>query len=208
MQTGGDNSYYDNDARYLGLRFYRLRDCAEGEMIQMNRSIQGTVWTDQTQSTPVASATVGTSMDGQTIVTDSNGGFFLETDTPNGSGVYTVHVTSGVTQKDFGPFTGDQPREQNYWLNQYQDKVSIGGTVWTDTQNTTRVAGAVVGTSLDGQTAVTDGNGNFFLQTDTPANYGSTPYTITIRVGSNTTSIGPHVWGDHSRFNQPQPHPA
>jgi len=196
-QTGGDNSYYDNDARYLSSRFYRLRDYAEGEATQMNRSIQGTVWTDQTQSTPVAGAMVGTSMDGQTIITDNNGSFFLETDTPNGSGVYTVSVTNGATQQDFGPFTGDQPREQNYWMSQSQDNVSIGGTVWTDTQNTTRVADAAVGTSLDGQTAVTDGNGNFFLQTDTPANYGSTPYTITIRVDSNTTNIGPHVWGNH-----------
>ena len=95
MQWGeGGASYYDNDARYLGFRFYRIRDCAKGEQIQWNRSIQGTVWTNDTQSTPVAGAVVGTSMDGQTVVTDGNGQFFLETDTPNGSGMYTITVTS------------------------------------------------------------------------------------------------------------------
>lgn len=77
------------------------------------------------------------------------------------------------------------------------DKVSIGGTVWTDDTKTEPVAGAVVGTSLDGQTTITDTNGNFFLQTDTSGDYSSKPYTITIKIGSNTTSLGPHSWGDH-----------
>ncbi len=114
---GGSDFIFDNDARYVGLRFYRLRDRLAGEQVQFKRVIQGTVWTDGTQSTPVVGAVVGTSMDAQTAVTDSNGRFFLETDTPNGSGAYTVGVTSSASHKDFGPYTGDQPREQDYEMN-------------------------------------------------------------------------------------------
>jgi len=195
--VGGDGNYFDYETQYLNSRFYRLRDCVVNEPFQRNRSIQGTVWMDDTQTTPVKDAVVGTSMDQQTIVTDKNGQFFLETDTPNGSGEYWVEVTSGTINKNFGPFTGDQPREQNYPMGQFQDKVSIEGTVWTDFSYTTRVANATVGTDLDDQTVVSDGNGNFFLQTNTPSNYGSTPYTITIKVGGVIRFSKSHTWGDH-----------
>ena len=33
---GGPNSYYDDDARYLGFRFYRLRDRLDDEQVQRN----------------------------------------------------------------------------------------------------------------------------------------------------------------------------
>ncbi len=193
----GAGSYFDGDAHYLTSRFYRIRDCAAGEEFQRNRSIQGTVWTDDSQITPVADALVGTSMDDQVILTDQNGQFFLETDTPNGSGEYWVEVTRGTTKKYFGSFTGDQPRDQNFPMDQVQDTVSIGGTVWTDSSHTVRVENATVGTSLDGEVAVTDVTGIFFLQTNTPANYGDTPYTITITVGGITRFSESQTWGDH-----------
>lgn len=69
-------------------------------------------------------------------------------------------------------------------------KVSIEGTV---VNANGPVAGAVVGTSLDGETATTDANGHFFLQTNTAANYSSTAYTITI----NNAFSQSWVWGDH-----------
>jgi hypothetical protein len=114
---GSAYTYYDNDARYLESRFYRLRDRLAEEQVQYTRIIQGTVWTDSTHTTPVAGAMVGTSMDTETTLTDNNGRFFLETDTQDGSGEYTVGVTSGAIHKDFGPFLGDQPREQHYQMN-------------------------------------------------------------------------------------------
>lgn len=114
------NSYHDGDASYLKKRFYRLRDRAPNENVQRNVAIQGTVWTNNTHTTPVSGAVVGTSLDGRTIVTDSAGRFFLETDTKSnyGSTPYTITVTSGLTTRNFGPWTwGDQPRDQTFEMN-------------------------------------------------------------------------------------------
>ena len=113
------NQYYDNDAQYLGSRYYRLRDCAPAESVQPNVTIQGTVWADGSHTTPVAGAVVGTTLDGQTAVTDRAGRFFLESDTAGGYGsnFYTITVTSGATTRDFGPYSGDQPRQQQYNMN-------------------------------------------------------------------------------------------
>jgi hypothetical protein len=82
-------------------------------------TIQGTVWSDNTHTTPVSGAVVGTDLDTQTTVTDNSGCFFLETDTPTiGMSLYTITVTTGETHKDFGPWSwGDQPREQSYEMN-------------------------------------------------------------------------------------------
>jgi hypothetical protein len=57
--------------------------------------------------------------DGQTAVTDRAGRFFLESDTAGGYGsnFYTITVTSGATTRDFGPYSGDQPRQQQYNMN-------------------------------------------------------------------------------------------
>ena len=116
---GGSNSYYDDDARYLGARYYRLREGANNEWVQSNVTIQGTVWTDSSHTTPVAGAVVSTDLDAQTTVTDHSGRFFLETDTPSTGGMnsYTITVTHGATHKDFGPGTGDQPRNQTFEMN-------------------------------------------------------------------------------------------
>ena len=110
------NQFYDSDAKYLGQRYYRLRDRADGEVVMRRVTIQGTVWTDAFRTTPVAGAVVGTTLDGRTAVTDSNGRFFLETDTASsgGTAAYTVIVSGAPGSKSFGPWVwGDQPREQN-----------------------------------------------------------------------------------------------
>ena len=114
-------SYWDGDAHYLGKRFYRLRDRLEGEEVWPHITIQGTVWSDGSRTTPVAGATVGTDLDSRTVVTDAAGRFFLETDTPtsDGSGgqAYTIKVTTGSGTASFGPgIWGDQPREQHFEL--------------------------------------------------------------------------------------------
>ncbi|TWJ13875.1 carboxypeptidase-like regulatory domain-containing protein [Geobacter argillaceus] len=78
---------------------------------------------------------------------------------------------------------------------QMVSKVSIEGYVRN--ASGIAVAGAVVGTSLDTVTTTTDANGHFFLQTNTAANYSSTPYTITITKTGYTTFSQPWNWGDH-----------
>ena len=65
--------------------------------------------------------------------------------------------------------------------------------------HTTPVAGAVVGTSLDGQTTLTDAQGRFFLVTDTPAQNGGALYAITVSAGPQNRSFGPGNWGDQPR---------
>lgn len=76
--------------------------------------------------------------------------------------------------------------------------VSIEGYVYASSGRTTPIAGAVVSTSLDSQTATTDANGHFFLQTKTPANYSTTPYTITVKNSSGIVSFSQSWnWGDH-----------
>ncbi|MDA3832705.1 MAG: hypothetical protein PF495_04850, partial [Spirochaetales bacterium] len=83
----------------------------------------------------------------------------------------------------------------------YEDYVSIDGNVFEGegylADHTNPVQGAVVSTSLDSQTAITDANGHFFLQTNTPAEYSSTPYTITISASGYQTYSGTWTWGDH-----------
>ena len=113
------NMLYDSDAQYLSKRFYRLRDRLADENVERRITIQGTVWTDNSQTTPVVGAVVGTDLDGQTTVTDESGSFFLETDTPGAGGwlEYTITVTSGRTIKNFVWVWGDQPRDQTFKMN-------------------------------------------------------------------------------------------
>ncbi|MDL1964330.1 MAG: hypothetical protein LWW98_08375 [Deltaproteobacteria bacterium] len=77
-----------------------------------------------------------------------------------------------------------------------EDYVHIEGHVYK-AGTTIPVQGAVVSTSLDLQTAVTDANGHFFLQTNTLTGYSSTPYTITILASGYLTYSETHTWGDH-----------
>ena len=91
-----------------------------GEIVNRRVSIQGTVWANGSHTTPVAGAVVGTTLDGQTAITDTNGRFFLETDTESsgGSANYTIMVSGTSGSRSFGPWNwGDQPREQNLEMN-------------------------------------------------------------------------------------------
>ena len=81
----------------------------------------------------------------------------------------------------------NQPQNNSY--------VSIEGAVFAE--GGYPIAGAVVATSLDAQTATTDASGHFSLQTTTAANYSTTPYTITITKGGYPTFSQLWNWGDH-----------
>lgn len=76
------------------------------------------------------------------------------------------------------------------------DYVSIGGNIY-EQGTTTPIQSAVISTSLDSQTTTSDQNGYFELETQTEANYSSTPYTITITASGYTTYSVYHTWGDH-----------
>ncbi|MBI5675720.1 MAG: fibronectin type III domain-containing protein [Nitrospirae bacterium] len=76
------------------------------------------------------------------------------------------------------------------------DYVTIEGHVY-EQYTLNAIQGAVVSTSLDSQTATTDADGYFFLQTNTLANYCCTPYTITITAAGYTTFSQSSIWGDH-----------
>ena len=75
--------------------------------------------------------------------------------------------------------------------------VSISGHVYFGPATSIPIRGAVVGTSLDSVTAVTDSSGSFHLVTITPPHYSSTPYTITISASGYQTGGGTWRWGDH-----------
>ena len=102
---GSAHQFDDTDAQYFKSRFYRVAGpYCDGPMMPP-MSIQGTVWTNSSHTTPVAGAVVGTSLDGQTTVTDAQGRFFLITGTPsqNGTASYTIHITIGALTRNFGP---------------------------------------------------------------------------------------------------------
>jgi hypothetical protein len=115
------SQFYDDDARYLPQRCYRLRDRTVAEdWVQPPVSIQGTVWTDHSRTIPVASARAGTDLDGSSTTTDAAGRFFLETNTRGnfGSTPYTIRVTAGAQTTSFGPWPwGHLPRQQNFELH-------------------------------------------------------------------------------------------
>ncbi len=118
ISESGGNQYYDSDANYLPKRFYRLRDKNAEELVLSHVDIQGVVWSDGTRTTPVAGATVGTTLDGRSVTTDAAGRFFLETDTPGSfvpdSQTYSVRITVGEQTKTYGHFNGTHPRSQFY----------------------------------------------------------------------------------------------
>jgi len=85
--------------------------------------------------------------------------------------------------------------------NQSQPPVSIQGTV-LHSDDITPIAGALVATSLDGNTATTDANGSFFLQTDTTRPPNQAPYSIIItRTGFQDFNENSN-WGDQPRNNE------
>ena len=86
---------------------------------------------------------------------------------------------------------GSNPPPQN---NSY---VSIEGNVYASAGRINPIAGAVVSTSLDAQTATTDAFGHFILKTSTPANYSTTPYTIMITNNGVQAFSQLLNWGDN-----------
>jgi len=140
---------------------------------------------------------VGTSLDGTTVTTGADGTFFLQTNTSLDDGMdpYELRVSAPA----FDPFVenrswGTRPRGLEIWLG--PDVVTIEGHVFS-TQGNAPVAGALVGTSLDGQTTTTDANGWFFLVTATGVGYGSTPYRITVTKAGYQVFDQWNTWGDH-----------
>jgi hypothetical protein len=81
----------------------------------------------------------------------------------------------------------------------FSQMIAIQGHVLT--QGTSApIAGAVVGTSLDGATAVTDSGGSFFLITQTPSTgNGTLVYTITVTKSGYQTYSSSGSWGDEPR---------
>jgi hypothetical protein len=73
--------------------------------------------------------------------------------------------------------------------------------------NSQPIAGAVVSTSLDGRTAKTDANGNFFLQTGVEGDNSNQNYTITITRSGFQTFNQNQNWGNQPRGMQFQLNP-
>lgn len=63
--------------------------------------------------------------------------------------------------------------------------------------NSAPIAGAILGTSLDSATTVTDAAGHFRLVTATAAHYCCTPYTIYISAAGYQSFAGTWSWGDY-----------
>lgn len=90
---------------------------------------------------------------------------------PGGSPLTTL-TASPKSGGYYGSFTSGTS-SGSLWVVAHTGMFSIHGRVTTFSNNP--VAGAVISTSLDGQTATSDSNGPFFLQTSTPANFGNQP---------------------------------
>ena len=122
VEVGTNGMYfYDVDSHFLNHRFYRVRDLEDDEQVQIRLAIQGIVWTDDTHSAVVAGAVVSTNLDGQTVVTDSQGKFFLETDTPAegyDSTPFSISIQNGTVTKTYPPQVwGSQPRGLDLEMN-------------------------------------------------------------------------------------------
>ncbi len=87
--------------------------------------------------------------------------------------------------------------DKNNETTESNDFVIIEGYVCDCNNTIIPIQGAIIGTSLDTKTAVSDAKGYFILKTITTANYSSTPYTIFINSPGYQTGGGTWVWGDH-----------
>ena len=77
-----------------------------------------------------------------------------------------------------------------------EDFVTISGRV-IDASTNQGVGGAVVSTSLDYETATTNPDGTFSLQTSTEAIYSLRSYTINVSAEGYETFSSEGIWGDH-----------
>lgn len=76
------------------------------------------------------------------------------------------------------------------------DTVTLEGTIYIK-GTTTPLQGALVSTSLDGQTAVTDASGHFLLKTGVAASGSTTPYTLKISASGYLALSLANTVGDH-----------
>jgi hypothetical protein len=109
---------FDYDSSFFSRRFYRVKEVSDNNF-QLPISLQGTVKNSQNFAV-IAGATVSTSLDGNTAVTDSNGNFFLQTGVTSSESTQSYTVT--VTRSGFNTFSqnanwGDRPRTLQIWLS-------------------------------------------------------------------------------------------
>ncbi|MCP3925285.1 MAG: hypothetical protein GY714_22150 [Desulfobacterales bacterium] len=152
---------------------------------------------------PIANATVSTSLDSATVVTDANGYFELKTNS-NTEEAYTITIqATGYQTFSVEHDWGMTPSNQTFYLGaDDNDYVTIKGNVYegnhgsfgSPANGNQPIANATVGTSLDSVTVVTDANGYFELKTNSNT---EGPYTITIQADSYRTFSVQHEWGDH-----------
>jgi hypothetical protein len=164
-------------------------------------TIDGHVFVNGSSHTPVAGATVGTSLDSVRTTTDNVGHFHLATATAGNycCTPYTITVgAAGFEPLDATHTWGDNPSDQVLWLapSAAVSVVTIEGRVLMSGTGA-GVPDAVVGTSLDAVKDTTDAAGHFLLVTATAANYCCTPYSITISTSGSAPVNLMHVWGDH-----------
>ncbi len=151
---------------------------------------------------PIANATVSTSLDSATVVTDANGYFELKTNS-NTEGPYTIKIqAAGYQTFSVEHDWGMTPSNQTFYLGADNDYVTIKGNVYegnhgsfgSPANGNQPIANATVGTSLDSVTVVTDADGYFELKTNSNT---EGPYTITILAEGYRTFSVEHDWGDH-----------
>lgn len=100
--TNGTLRFVDGVATNLPLRFYRV--VSNLDLLTLSGTVR-----DVYTSAPVTNATVSTTLDSRTAVTDSNGFFFITTTIPatNSSPAYTINVAS--TDYNPGSLSGTWP---------------------------------------------------------------------------------------------------
>lgn len=116
----GELTMFDWDADFFTERYYRVVENPDpwGSQAQLPVSVQGAVY-QSGGMTPIAGALVATSLDGNTATTDSNGNFFLQTDTvrPPAQPPYSIIITkAGFQSFNQNQDWGDMPHNQEFHL--------------------------------------------------------------------------------------------
>ncbi len=196
-----------------GLHFLKITDIDETsypDAIAVAAFESQTVFTIKTTGQPLLPNVVLTRTGGTTRITANSGdpeeSYLLETSSDMKRWtLLDVHWNDNAGTYQYDDFDASYFKARFYRMGEYDFQepaippISIQGAVWTDATHTTPVAGATVGTGLDGRTTLTDAQGRFFLITDTPSMGGFTDYTITITSGPQTKDFGPWNWGDRPR---------
>jgi hypothetical protein len=110
--------FEDWNSNLFKKRFYRIREITDEEFYQRPVAIQGMV-VNANNNSPIAGATVSTSLDSNTTVTDADGLFFLQTGhaDPSGETNYSIQVVKAGYQTLINDWNwGNQPRNQWFGL--------------------------------------------------------------------------------------------